>query len=163
MGDDPTAGTILEGLELRAEANGLIEAFEEYAPQGGAADRPFRIVILAVYMLKIDSEQHIKLVVEERDTGARVGRSRDQLAVSGSWQAIAKRGASGGADTQAVTRSLIFRRAVAFEDLRGNAIRAQAVGEAQATSTAPMIMMLRGSLTALASPGCGNLPANASG
>src|SRR6516164_6891265 len=80
MGDDRAAGTILKGLELLAEADALIEAFEEYAPQGGAADRPFGILILAVNMLKIDSEQLIKLVVEESDTGARVGRSRNQLA-----------------------------------------------------------------------------------
>ena len=34
MRDDFTAGTIGKRLEFLAEANGLIEAVEEYAPQG---------------------------------------------------------------------------------------------------------------------------------
>src|SRR5262249_50996638 len=107
--DDRAAGTIHKRLEFPSEADEVIHAIQKNEPQRSAAHRPLRVVGLAIGMRKVDPEQLVELMVEKGERPTRIAGFGDKLAVLRVRQATPERRASGGTDTEAISRLMIGR------------------------------------------------------
>ena len=140
MRDNTAKWAFLVPHECLAEMNTVLEAGQQYLPQGNAAHRTMLRHALAPEpwgrISSVKREQHFHLLGNETDAFRRLAASARERFEQRRWQAFVQREAAGRIDMHAIALHPIGAGAVAFIDGGADAGFFQALRQGEATNSA---------------------------
>ena len=141
MGDDAAERAFLVTHKRFAEINAVLEAGQQYLPQGNTAHRAMLCHASAPEtrwrISSIEREQHFHPFGDETDAFCRLAASAREHFELRCWQAFMQREAAGRIDMHAITLHTVGAGSVAFIDSGTNAGFSQALRQGEAANSAP--------------------------